>query len=360
MSSSKFGVGRGRSARLALATAVAGLVASPIASSAHAQSVYTMVRHGGNERTVEITTNFPRSAGCHRQFAIADTVDVTVSGWVDASSALQDAPAGFAEHVLGAVRSRLHLPATMTVGVFGPDSLAVAAVSGAVAFTLDPSGHVRNVHMVSKSTTGTFDGVLPDAVRDAASDHRYPKFPPDYHVDSVPFIVTLSTVVWGNGTAADVLGATAPAEMFGLTLERYRDIHLASDIHLPAGLSLYTSPEAAAAAAAAAAAPSPSPSPAAAGTPPAPPAAPAAPATPAPPPTGSAGAEGAVVWVEFVLGSDGRITPGTLRVLGTEPPATVTQVQTLLAQATMSPAMVAACAVPQLTRLALVVDQGAK
>jgi hypothetical protein len=302
-----------------LGGAVMGALVSVPAS---AQSINEMLQHGSNERTVEINTGFPRLQGCGRQFSIVDTVDVGVSGWIDASPALRDAPAGFAGRVVGAVRSRLHLPAVMSVGVFGPDSLAVAAISGAVGFTLDAGGRVHDVHLMNKSTSGTLDGVLQDAVKDASSDNRFPPFPPAYRDKTLAFVMTLSSVLWGSGDAADLEAATPPQDMFGVTLERYRGIQLASNLQLPAGLSLYTAPAS--------------------------PAGTAADSTAAP------------VWVQFVAGSDGHVVPGTVRVIGSPPQAKAAQVQTLFMHATITPAMVLSCPVPQLMRVPLVIDPSAK
>jgi hypothetical protein len=303
--------------RLLLGTLINALVTAPAA----AQNINENIQHASGERTVEINTAFPRNKGCGRQFPIVDTVDVGVSGWIDASAALQDAPAGFVERVLGGVRSRLHLPAVMSVGAFGPDSLAIAAITGAVGFTLDGGGRVHDVHLMSKPTGSALDGVLQDAVRDAASDNRFPPFPPTYRDKTVPFIMTISSVLWGTGTAADVGAAMTPTDMFGVTLERYRGIQLAHDLQLPPGLSLYTPPS-----------------------------------TPGTPDTTAAGP----VWVEFVAGSDGHVTPGTVRVIGAPAAAKTAQAQTLIMRATIAPAMILTCAVPQLIRVALVVDQNAK
>lgn len=305
--------------RLVIGTVIVALVSAP----ASAQSINEALQHGSMERTVEVNTGFPRAQGCGRQFPMVDTVDVAVSAWIDASPALQAAPAGFAGRVVGAVRSRLHLPAVMSVGVFGPDSLAVAAVSGAVGFTLDAGGRVHDVRLMSKPTSGTLDGVLQDAVKDAASDNRFPPFPPAYRDKTIPFVMTLSSVLWGSGDAADLDAATPPQDMFGITLERYRGIQLATNLQLPAGLSLYTPP--------------------------------------ASPGGGSVDSTTAgPVWVEFVAGSDGHVVPGTVRVLGSQPQAKATQVQTLFMHTTITPAMVATCAVPQLMRVPVVVDQSAK
>ncbi len=363
MNSSRHSVGPERLAGLAVGALFSVLAAAPASS----QNVYESIRHASGDRTVEITTNFPRANGCRKQFPIADTVDVTVSGWVDASAGLANSPPGFAEHVLSAVRSRLHLPATMTATVFGPDSLGVVTVSGAVAFTLDGGGQVHNVHMVSKATTSTFDDVLPEAVKNAAADKRFPPFPPEYRDKSVDFVVTISTVVWGDGTATDVLGATAPTEMFAITVERYRGLNLASALLLPAGLSLYAPPPQTGSAPSSApvvpgASPSTTTTPGSAGGSATAPASPAG-AAPIVSPSGAGGsgaAPGSLVWAEFVAGPNGRVVPGTLRILGTEPPETVTRVESLLMQATMTPATISTCQVPEIIRVALVVDPNAK
>jgi hypothetical protein len=364
MNSSRDNVG----SRVLASLAVGALFSALIPAGATGQNVYESIRHASGDRTVEITTNFPRANGCRKQFPIADTVDVTVSGWVDASAALLNAPPGFADRVLAAVRSRLHLPATMTATVFGPDSLGVVTVSGAVAFTLDAGGQVHNVHMVSKATTSTFDDVLPEAVKNAGSDRRYPPFPAEYRDKSVDFVVTLSTVLWGTGNGTDIIGATAPAEMFAVTVERYRGFNLASGLLLPPGLSLYAPPPStnvttsSSAPAVPGAVPNTTSGPGStASSASAPSSTPAAAPIAAPPSAGGAGAAtGPLVWAEFVAGPNGRVVPGTLRILGTESPETVTRVQSLLMQATMTPATLSTCEVPELVRVALVVDPNAK
>jgi hypothetical protein len=176
-----------------------------------------------------------------------------------------------------------------------------------VAFTLDLASTVHGVHLASKSTTSTLDEVLPEAVKNAAQDRLFPPLPRSIMEKGVDIVVTLSTVLWGSGTAADVGGATPPAEMFGVTLERYRGMREADGLQLPPPLSVYV------------------------------------------PGTDS----GAPVWVQFVLGSDGHVTPGTVRVLGSPPPAVVAQVVPLITKATMSPAMISTCPVPQLIRAAI-------
>jgi hypothetical protein len=280
-----------------------------MASPASAQSVNAMIQHQSGEPTVEIATTFPRGKGCGIRFYVLDTVDVTVNGWVDASSAVDTLPPDFAAHVLGAVRRRLHLPAVMSAGVFGPDTVGYTAISGAVAFTLDLASTVHGVHMASKSTSTTLDDVLPEAVNNAAHDHLFPPLPPSVMNKGVDMVVTLSTVLWGSGSPADILGATPPLDMFGVTLERYRGMRLADGLQVPPGLSIYT------------------------------------------PETDSAG--GAPVWVQFVLGSDGHVTPGTLRIVGSQPPAVIAQIVPLIMKATMTPAMISTCPVPQLIRAAI-------
>jgi hypothetical protein len=276
-------------------------------------TVNTMVQHMSGEPTVEVAMHFPHGKGCGTRFSILDTVDVTVSGWVDASTDVDSLPKGFAAQVLGAVRRRLHLPAQMSTGVFGPDTLGYAAISGAVGFTLDVASSVKGVHLVTKSTTGTLDDVLPDAVKNAADDHLFPLIPSALMNKGLYMVVTLSTVQWGSGSALDVGGAMPPLEMFGITLERYRALQNAAGLQVPLPLQLYQTDS----------------------------------------------ASGPPIWVEFVVSPDGHVTPGTMRVIGSPPPAAVKQIGDLMMKATMTPATIAGCAVPQLVRAAVTLGKAA-
>jgi hypothetical protein len=305
--------GINRMGRLAKISAATVLIWALVAPPASAQTVNTMVQHASGEPTVDVTMRFPHGKGCGIRFSILDTVDVTVSGWVDASTDVDSLPKGFAAQVLGAVRRRLHLPAEMSTGVFGPDTLGYAAIAGAVEFTLDVASSVKGVHLVTKSTTSTLDDVLPDAVRAAAADHLFPLIPPALMNKGVKMVVTLSTVQWGSGSALDVGGAMPPLDIFGITLERYRAMQSAGGLQVPPPLQIYQQDS----------------------------------------------VSGPPIWVEFVLSPDGHVTPGTMRVIGSPPPAVAAQVGTLIMKATMTPATIAGCAVPQLVRAAVMVGKAA-
>jgi TonB C terminal len=125
-------------------------------------------------------------------------------------------PMGFTGLVAEAVRTKLVLPPNMPPVVFDPHGWPTIVTT--TAFSLTPNGTVRNVAMMSSSSSLAIDSLVIRAIEAAARDSSYPPLPPragngirlaiavspDSMAGAVP-LLTLRLPVWNDFATATML-----------------------------------------------------------------------------------------------------------------------------------------------------------
>jgi TonB family protein len=276
-----------------------------------AQGIITTLSHPTHHMaTVTVRTAWPQDSGCAHHPAAVDTVEIIVGGTLERAPGTPRLPLPFSLSVLDALRSAVRPPHAVEAGVFGPDTVGVPALAAAVRFTLDRAGTVRDVRLNGASTAIALDSALLAAVQHAADVHAFPPLPPALGRSEVDVTMALSSVQWAP--AGDSLPARLT--MFTVAVPRYGTMVRASDLRMPAVLSLVD-------------------------------------------PTAPPGDPNSVSVVQFVIDEQGRPIPATLRVVAAPSEAVGRRTAALLAHAQFQPASMGRCAVPQLMRLPLTVSR---